>query len=380
MAKVGEGDPRWVVKERSDGTNVGNWHWSGERDCLAWSEKRLRELLTAVATPEYRVTEVEKVEGDATLYNRKGQLKAVYDLKVSGAWLDISEGGCKGTFSFELFDDDPQISATAPTGHSDRKKFLKACGPAMRAACAVFSNELISGADVVELQDKAKSETEKKPRSTVAVPRLPEQSVSEYKRTPGVDVSSKEYREKEESASPLVFSDTFTCSKVDLFRSIVSDQKRLEALTRGAVVCQPSVDGKWEVRNGEAYGVFKEIRENEMARLDWRMRSWPAETPDCHLTLLFSEPDTGRARLEVKVSNIENSRKPQVEGFWRMDILQAAKIIFGKFSRATTVCRMTEEPSLTFSLFCSFLSPPCWTFSCFQDMVARHSFSRRVWT
>lgn len=27
MAKWGEGDPRWIVEERPDGTNVNNWHW-----------------------------------------------------------------------------------------------------------------------------------------------------------------------------------------------------------------------------------------------------------------------------------------------------------------------------------------------------------------
>ena len=29
MAKWGEGDPRWIVEERADGTNVNNWHWCG---------------------------------------------------------------------------------------------------------------------------------------------------------------------------------------------------------------------------------------------------------------------------------------------------------------------------------------------------------------
>ena len=27
MAKWGEGDPRWIVEERSDSHNVNNWHW-----------------------------------------------------------------------------------------------------------------------------------------------------------------------------------------------------------------------------------------------------------------------------------------------------------------------------------------------------------------
>lgn len=29
MAKWGQGDPRWIVEEREDGTNVNNWHWCG---------------------------------------------------------------------------------------------------------------------------------------------------------------------------------------------------------------------------------------------------------------------------------------------------------------------------------------------------------------
>lgn len=31
MAKWGEGDPRWIVEERPDATNVNNWHWYGEK-------------------------------------------------------------------------------------------------------------------------------------------------------------------------------------------------------------------------------------------------------------------------------------------------------------------------------------------------------------
>ena len=26
-SKWGEGDPRWIVEERPDATNVNNWHW-----------------------------------------------------------------------------------------------------------------------------------------------------------------------------------------------------------------------------------------------------------------------------------------------------------------------------------------------------------------
>ena len=47
MAKYGEGDKRWIVEERADGTNVHNWHWA-ERDCLEWSRARLSALLAGL--------------------------------------------------------------------------------------------------------------------------------------------------------------------------------------------------------------------------------------------------------------------------------------------------------------------------------------------
>ena len=43
MAKWGEGDPRWIVEERPDATNVNNWHWT-EKNADAWSKAKLKVL------------------------------------------------------------------------------------------------------------------------------------------------------------------------------------------------------------------------------------------------------------------------------------------------------------------------------------------------
>jgi len=43
MAKWGEGDPRWIVEERPDATNVNNWHWT-EKNATPWSKDRLHQL------------------------------------------------------------------------------------------------------------------------------------------------------------------------------------------------------------------------------------------------------------------------------------------------------------------------------------------------
>ena len=43
MAKWGEGDPRWIVEERPDATNVNNWHWT-EKNATFWSRERFDSL------------------------------------------------------------------------------------------------------------------------------------------------------------------------------------------------------------------------------------------------------------------------------------------------------------------------------------------------
>ena len=51
MAKLGEGDDRWIVKERDDGKNCNNWHWS-ETNLTEWSKERLTELLVGIVAME----------------------------------------------------------------------------------------------------------------------------------------------------------------------------------------------------------------------------------------------------------------------------------------------------------------------------------------
>ena len=58
MAKWGEGDPRWIVEERPDATNVNNWHWT-EKNADQWSKKKLEELFKGlVITDEAQQIEV----------------------------------------------------------------------------------------------------------------------------------------------------------------------------------------------------------------------------------------------------------------------------------------------------------------------------------
>ncbi|EAW81292.1 AHA1, activator of heat shock 90kDa protein ATPase homolog 1 (yeast), isoform CRA_b, partial [Homo sapiens] len=107
MAKWGEGDPRWIVEERADATNVNNWHWT-ERDASNWSTDKLKTLFLAVQVQneegKCEVTEVSKLDGEASINNRKGKLIFFYEWSVKLNWTEFTQGMILPTMNGESVD------------------------------------------------------------------------------------------------------------------------------------------------------------------------------------------------------------------------------------------------------------------------------------
>lgn len=92
MAKVGEGDDRWIVKDREDGKNCNNWHWS-EISLTDWAKERLTERLVGIMAMEEgssqgfcKVTELDKCTGDVTVQSRKQKKFPLYELELKLKW------------------------------------------------------------------------------------------------------------------------------------------------------------------------------------------------------------------------------------------------------------------------------------------------------
>lgn len=96
MAKWGEGDPRWIVEERPDATNVNNWHWT-EKNASSWSLDRIKELFKNIPIQtdegDLTIVEAEKVDGEASASNRKGKLIFFYEWDIILKW----SGNLKGS-------------------------------------------------------------------------------------------------------------------------------------------------------------------------------------------------------------------------------------------------------------------------------------------
>lgn len=89
MAKWGEGDPRWIVEERPDAVNVNNWHWT-EKNADGWSKSKFKEIFSDFKILhdlfKVRITEVEKMDGEANANNRKGKLIFFYEWELTLKW------------------------------------------------------------------------------------------------------------------------------------------------------------------------------------------------------------------------------------------------------------------------------------------------------
>ncbi|TRY57040.1 hypothetical protein DNTS_023943 [Danionella cerebrum] len=105
MAKWGEGDPRWIVEERADATNVNNWHWT-ERDATSWSQDAINGLLLGICVEgeegKCEITDVSNIDGEASINNRKGKLIYFYEWVVKASWTGTNKTGIKYKGTVEI--------------------------------------------------------------------------------------------------------------------------------------------------------------------------------------------------------------------------------------------------------------------------------------
>lgn len=117
MAKIGTGDERWIVKERSDGANCNNWHWT-TKDVTGHAKQvlgdKLRELVFPAGGPlEHCRIKSAEVKGECSVNNRKGRTFLIYELEIKLKWegelkdeAGVSTASTKGSLKF------PDVTST----------------------------------------------------------------------------------------------------------------------------------------------------------------------------------------------------------------------------------------------------------------------------
>lgn len=289
MAKLGEGDKRWIVEDRSDGTNVHNWHWA-ETNCLDWSRKFLenllcdKTLLSGEGNLHIKINKVEKLEGEAYVNVRKGKIIPGYELSLVVSYeaeardsdgksvLLKTEGSVEVPYiSDENAGEDPDMRITikddGPIGKALKEAFVAKGKPFVFEKIREYVDAMAKGGPAKE-DLEVKKVPVKKPGSESAAASNNNATATAVKEV------KKKVEKRKEGFKTITMSEKFSCRARDLFE-ILMDDNRWKGFTQSNARISKEVGGEFSIFDGSVTGKNLELQEGKLIVQQWRFGSWP---------------------------------------------------------------------------------------------------------
>eukprot|EP00201_Polytomella_parva_P016325 CAMPEP_0175055516 /NCGR_PEP_ID=MMETSP0052_2-20121109/10128_1 /TAXON_ID=51329 ORGANISM="Polytomella parva, Strain SAG 63-3" /NCGR_SAMPLE_ID=MMETSP0052_2 /ASSEMBLY_ACC=CAM_ASM_000194 /LENGTH=372 /DNA_ID=CAMNT_0016320379 /DNA_START=46 /DNA_END=1164 /DNA_ORIENTATION=+ len=351
MAKIGEGDPRWLVEERKDGRNVNNWHWT-ETDCLEWSKKRLSEIFTDTTIlngssgPYCKTTGVDSVTGEAFINIRKQKLIPSYELEIKIKWEgEIREengekkGEAKGFIHFpyvadENHDEEAEMRVACES-NDEVSKTLKSSILESKTKKVIyemlnkFVEELRSGiparrpnpASATSAKNDADSSSSEAEPAANGAADSKDKAAREQAATKAKAASAAALSKKNSTSShskSLSFTEKFYARPKDIFDCFTLEPKMC-AFTQSKCVADLKAGGKFSWFSGNVVGEFLEVTVPSKIVMKWRFSSWEDDTFS-NVEISISEPEHGTTILTLRQTGI-----PETDRFGNHDVVNVAE-------------------------------------------------------
>ena len=326
MAKLGEGDQRWIVEERKDGANVHGWHWV-EKDCKEWtrvffesefvsggddvnddSGEKQSSFLDDDDANGVRFVKPLRITGEAYLNQRKGKIIPGYELELC---IDYElEGERIGTMVLPYVSDENRGEDTevkfSPKDESEKAKKAKrwieekSGKEKVREVVKKWEEEMARGTPALAAKTSGESgsDSANNDRATeeAAAKQKPKQTTAkgktehEYKSAP---LSTKYHTIK--------IKEKFLCRATDVCEALL-DPRRVMHFTRTKCTGQKGV-GKFEMFDGSVRGETITFIDGERIVQKWRFNSW---VPDHYstVTMVLKEPEPGNCILELTQTDV----------------------------------------------------------------------------
>jgi activator of HSP90 ATPase len=369
MARIDEGDPRWIVEEREDTANLKNWHWS-EKNASEWSLDFFKDTFHHIDLGnDCSIEKYVSSTGDSSVNNRRGRLFPLFE------WSTLKLGwkgpeGMNGDITVEGFSsesdilDDKEVPVrfkiSGKKEHGGRTRVWaidreREAVKVVRERLSKYSECLIEYGNTLIKYKKEEKEAPCKKKSA------PEK--------PGVSFASGEGKRTEEEAKPakkkpssrtVRIKESFRIPPDELFRSFL-DAGKWSFATRSRCQIAPSVGGTIVLMEGNVRGVFEVIDEStKTMKFKWRFADW-SEGSSCFFFLSLSLPlpalkyvvvfhvDSGWIHtdaqsevnlkcvpsasgsvLEIAHSKVPSDEVSRIEDGWKSRILHGFHIVFGE--------------------------------------------------
>ncbi|XP_051020923.1 activator of 90 kDa heat shock protein ATPase homolog 2 isoform X7 [Acomys russatus] len=298
MAKWGQGDPRWIVEEREDGTNVNNWHWT-ERDATIWSKGKLRELLVGIAVENEagrgEISELKQVEGEASCSSRKGKLIFFYEWSIKLAWKGtVKESGAKHkglieipSLSEESEASDTEVNVSKKKGDGDTLKDLMRTTGTAKTKCSMRAWK-VSLLLLLYLQHLAQCLT--------------------HKFTTGMILPTKAVATKELTVQRKLTENTL---------------QLVQKFSKSPAVLEAEKGGKFQMFDGNITGEYVELLTNRKIIMKWRCRNWPEEH---YATVALNfVPAPGQTELKLDCKGVPVCKEENMTICWQKQHFEEIK-------------------------------------------------------
>jgi len=347
MAKWGEGDPRWIVEERPDATNVNNWHWT-EKNADSWSKAKIKELFTNHVIEEPTIgnviiEEVEKCEGEARANNRKGKLIFFYEWDITLKWKGNANGKdveVTGKIDIpnlseehsDMKDVDIDVTLTTKGPEATLLKEMLRKGPGAAKLRALLDsyvsqlkNEYSCG---LILPKKGATDTGNNANNqVVGAKTIINKSVSQNNDVGGgmkaLDIGGCKL-----DLAEVKIEENLKCTGQELYNAL-TQRDMIQIFTGGEAkmgeVGEPG--GTFEMLGGNISGKFVELVPFTRIVQLWRLKSWPqGVNSTVNITIKQTKEDTKISILQtgVPAKEVESTR----EG-WQRYYFHAMKRSFG---------------------------------------------------
>lgn len=282
MAKWGEGDPRWIVEERPDATNVNNWHWT-EKNAGPWSQDRIKELFKEASikcdAAKLQITEVEKCEGEASANNRKGKLIFFYEWDIVLKWKgtlngsetehggkikipNLSEENDVSELDIQITvkDEDDEGSKLKAIMQKDGKEFVR---QQLSKYISGLKEEFSKGM-ILPKKDEVKPDSIRNLTSGFNKKINMQPIVNNQSQQLGLKIDTTTIKQVHK----------FQCTAQEFYDALTRIEL-VTAFTRGAVKLDPVKGGKFELFGGNIVGQFDELQPAKKIVKQWRYKQWP---------------------------------------------------------------------------------------------------------
>ncbi|XP_053118256.1 activator of 90 kDa heat shock protein ATPase homolog 1 isoform X2 [Hemicordylus capensis] len=261
------------------------WKHRTERDASNWSSEKLKTLLLAIraenAEGSCEVTEVSKLDGEASINNRKGKLIFFYEWNIKLAWTGTSNTGVKYKGHVEIPNlsdendvDEIEISVGLAKDEPDtnllalmKQEGVKQISDALGTYISTLKTEFTQGMILPTVNgEQSQPESAPHPFRKTEEHRAAEPVVGNALKSKSVGVKIPTCK--------INLKDIFPTSPDELYRVFIT-QEMVQAFTHSPAVVEADKGGKFQLLNGSVSGEFTELVPEKQIAMKWRFKSWP---------------------------------------------------------------------------------------------------------